>query len=299
MPATAMLISIWNSLMMKIQSRSTKSHKTTRITNHALEYLMEQTGEAGKYTAVNSSSNVVMVQAPNGDSHIVKLNEGTCTCLEFQDRKLPCQHAIRACQEFNLEPEAYVAEMYEIDTYRSTYETFMPPICMEDLCRSSDCLAPPICRRSGRQKKKRQEKKRKKNSRMVRCSLCRSTDHNRRNCHQDIWPERGLRDSDNEDETSQSSSTESSSTESNTSEVTFTGFSESSFAGFSDHDDNAFFSTENNLLLASNTSLSTNNVSSSTSDTSPSASKTSSSASDTSSSASDTSSSAGMSNQAI
>lgn len=35
--------------------------------------------EAGKYSAVNSSNNVVMVQAPSGASHIVKLNEGTCT----------------------------------------------------------------------------------------------------------------------------------------------------------------------------------------------------------------------------
>ena len=94
MSAAAMLISIWNLLMMKIQTRCTKMHMTTRITNHALEYLTEQIGEAVKYTAVNSSSNIVMVQASNMDSHIVKLNEGTCTCLEFQDRKLPCQHAI-------------------------------------------------------------------------------------------------------------------------------------------------------------------------------------------------------------
>lgn len=97
---------------------------------------------------------------------------------------------------------------------------------------------------------------------MVRCSLCRSTNHNRRNCHQDIQPERGLRDSDNENITSQSSLTESSTTGSSTSdtnisETSFHGFSESSFAGFSDHNDNAeHFNDEYDISSAKNGSLS-------------------------------------------
>ncbi len=79
---------------MKIQTRFTKVHKTTRITNHVLTYFADEMKEIEKYSVVNSFNNVVMIQASSKTSHIIKLNESTCTCLNFQDRKISCRHAI-------------------------------------------------------------------------------------------------------------------------------------------------------------------------------------------------------------
>ncbi len=185
---------------MKIQTRSTKVHRTTKITNHALTYLADEMKETEKYSVVNSFNNVVMIQISSEASHIIKLNESTCTCLNFQDKKISCRHAIRACRKFNLKSEIYVNQIYKMSTYRSTYETFMSFIRIEDLIFSSDCLTSLISRRSDRLKAKRQKRKQKKNARINRCTFCKSRNHNRRKCDQDTQLEERLRDSSDSDD---------------------------------------------------------------------------------------------------
>ena len=155
MPAAAMLISIWNRLMTDIHKRSRKSHKNSWVMDYASQYISNELKEVGRYTALSSSSQVIMVQAPNGTSHIVDLEKQTYTCLDFQNKKLPCCHALRACQEYNLEPESYIDRWYTLETYCHTYELPMLPIRMEDFDLSSHCFAPLIRKKSGRPKRKR------------------------------------------------------------------------------------------------------------------------------------------------
>ena len=214
-----------------------------------MKHLGDEAKEAGKHTAVTSSREVLMIQAFNGASHIVNLAERTCTCLEFQDKKLPCRHAILG-QEYNLESEVHLGDIYRMETYRGTYGTFMPPICIEDLHCSSDCPVPLIRRKSGRLKKKRREKK-KKNLCMKRYSFCRSTDHNRRRCDQEIPPQGRCRDNDNNEDLDDSS----------TANSTIDNDTASSFAGFSDYhvnpeslglSDSSSFSGEDATIFASN-----------------------------------------------
>lgn len=151
-------------------------------------------------------------------------------------------------------------QIYKMSTYRSTYETFMPLIRIEDLTSSSDCLAPLISRRSGRPKAKRQERKQKKNARISRCTFCKSRNHNRRRCDQDTQSEEGLRDSsDDDDDDSKSSFTLNKITENDDYDFSanddtindFTAFPDlstsedvaSSFADFSDTSANAIESS--------------------------------------------------------
>lgn len=103
-----------------------------------------------------------MIYAPNRASNIVNLSEGTCTCLDFQDKNLPCRHAILACREFNLEPEVYTSQVYSLNSYQNTYKIPMPPICLEDLESSLDCLLPLLSKRPGRPFKKCWERKKSK-----------------------------------------------------------------------------------------------------------------------------------------
>lgn len=97
--------------------RSRQKHETIGLTDYALKYIRGETAVAGKHLSVKSSNDVIMVCAPNGASNIVNLSEGTCTCLEFQDKKLPYRHAILACREFNLEPEVYASQVYSLNSY--------------------------------------------------------------------------------------------------------------------------------------------------------------------------------------
>lgn len=70
------------------------------------------------------------VSAPQGISHIVNLEKGTCTCIHFQDRKLLRRHVCQVCHEHNLEPKNYASCIYTVDTYRAIYTDVyaMPPI---------------------------------------------------------------------------------------------------------------------------------------------------------------------------
>lgn len=80
MPATAMLVRIWDFLTVKINTRSRKIHETPRITIHASTYLADEIKDVGKYS---SSNKVAVIQVPRGASRIVNLKEGTCTYFGF------------------------------------------------------------------------------------------------------------------------------------------------------------------------------------------------------------------------
>ena len=49
----------------------------------------------------------------------MNLQEMSCTCLEFQDRKLPCRHIIAVCKEQTLDPKDYTSQLYSLNTYRN------------------------------------------------------------------------------------------------------------------------------------------------------------------------------------
>ncbi|XP_020878865.1 uncharacterized protein LOC110227749 [Arabidopsis lyrata subsp. lyrata] len=59
---------------------------------------------------------------------IVKLNESTCTCGEFQRNKFPCLHALAVCDELNINPLQYVDECYTIERYHKTYAATFSPV---------------------------------------------------------------------------------------------------------------------------------------------------------------------------
>lgn len=90
LPVTTMLMNLWNTLMSTMYERSRQKHETLRLTDYALKYIRGEAAVAGKHSSVKSSNDIIIVCAPNGASNIVNLSERTCTCLEFQDKKLPC-----------------------------------------------------------------------------------------------------------------------------------------------------------------------------------------------------------------
>ena len=163
-PVLHCLLLIWEYFMNLMYFRQKKKHLTERLTDAAWKYIKEVQEKGRRDTVSSSTQNVAFIRpferftvlAPQGTSHIVNLIDKSCTCLHFQDQKLPCRHATQVCREHNLEIEDYVSPIYTIETYRSLYSDnhAMPPIRVQDNSISDYSLAPQIPKKRSPTKKK-------------------------------------------------------------------------------------------------------------------------------------------------
>lgn len=100
-PVLHCLLYIWEYVMNLMYSRQKKQHRTERLTDAAWSYIKEVQEKGRRDTVSSSTQHLALIRpferftvsAPQGTSHIVNLTDQTCTCIHFQDRKLPCRHA--------------------------------------------------------------------------------------------------------------------------------------------------------------------------------------------------------------
>ena len=63
------------------------------------------------------------------ERHIVKLNQRTCTCLEWQHNGKPCQHALAfVTREREVDLEQFVHEYYSVNRFRAAYGREIEPL---------------------------------------------------------------------------------------------------------------------------------------------------------------------------
>ena len=137
------------------------------------------------YYIIPFDDNTAMVVATSDSHHhIVDLEVRTCTCLEFQDLGIPCQHACATCTEYHCDPEMYVEASYSLIAYCNTYNRPFSPFTTRDLTTMEDCKAPVITATRGRppKKQKRKGEGQGQGKRAYKCSYCHSTKHNQRSC---------------------------------------------------------------------------------------------------------------------
>ena len=172
----------------KYYQRQRKNQPTGRLTNSAWKYIRSEEMEASHYKLVSFSKGKAHVSTPSGTAHLVNLQESTCTCLKFQDRHLPCRHAMAFCKDQVLDPDDFTSPVYTVDNYRNTYsqDFALDPIRVQDLESSVSCLAPLVQKKSGRPQKKRLRKSAQKRIKAKRhCTISGSKNHNRRQCDQE------------------------------------------------------------------------------------------------------------------
>lgn len=180
LPALYTMLSIWNNLGEKYYERQRKRQPTSPLTNSPWKYICSEEMEASRYKLISFSEGIAHVSTPSGAAHLVNLHEGTCTCLEFQDRHLPCCHAMAVCKDQVLDPEEFTSSIYTVANYRNIYsEKFaLNPIQVEDLEDSACCLA-PLVKKTGRpQKNQLRRSAQKKNRAKRHCTICGSENHN-------------------------------------------------------------------------------------------------------------------------
>jgi hypothetical protein len=103
----------------------------------------------------------LVYRANAGDkrTRLVRLKAQKCSCLAFQDHKIPCRHAIAVCRFFNARPENYITKFYEISEYREQYKYSLLPVLLDDLEPDGVAKPPPDVSLRGRPTKKRMKRK--------------------------------------------------------------------------------------------------------------------------------------------
>ena len=182
LPATRLLTSIWQWMMNYFYQRFKAQHKTPRITDEAIAYMDTQLIVPRRYHAFSSAPEEGIVTTSTGSQRRVHLAQRICSCGEFQDRKLPCRHALHLCKEQRLDRESYVNRIYSIAELRATYQCLFPPIILDDLPSDPTCQAPRWIRLPGRPTVARRRTK--QEVRELRCSNCHEQGHNKRRCSQ-------------------------------------------------------------------------------------------------------------------
>ena len=183
---------LWRDTMSKFYERREHKFPLDRWTKAANDYYQEQLLKSRRgYIVTPSEPNVALVNKPaSNESFVVDLNKQQCTCLDFQDRRIPCRHAIAVCREFQLEPELYIDETYSVEVYRATYAGKLRPIVHDDLEPDDKTLPPLIEKRRDRRRISRIRRRKSKakdpsqHQPVRHCTRCGHAGHNRasRNC---------------------------------------------------------------------------------------------------------------------
>ena len=182
MPALLCLHQIWNQCMDKLYEWHKLEHKTDRVTDYAWRWIQDGRKQSAEYTVQNSRPFCGIVTTGTGSHHIVDLEAKTCTCHDFQDYEMPCDHAVALCMKQEREPEDFVSPIFTIAEYKATYQSFLHPIDLNVLA-AADVKPPEFVVQAGRPKIRRERRKRFDLSKQrMRCSICKSFKHNRRTC---------------------------------------------------------------------------------------------------------------------
>ncbi|CAA7044462.1 unnamed protein product [Microthlaspi erraticum] len=195
-PLICMMEYIRTSVMNWFAIRRAKSHLHKGTLTPNVRKIMEKTFEDSTALAVRTICTMeFQVQEPYGESHTVKIIDGTCTCMRFQLLGIPCTHAIAAAVKIDLPTDSMVSWGFYGETWTRGFDGKIYPVPSVgggDILDSSggDLLPPTVRRPPGRPKKlrimSRGEFKKKGLHRGRRCTRCRRQGHNKASCQFDI-----------------------------------------------------------------------------------------------------------------
>ncbi|KAF7119961.1 hypothetical protein RHSIM_Rhsim13G0165500 [Rhododendron simsii] len=146
----------------------------------------------------------------NGDwkSHAVHLHTGTCSCLLWQMKGIPCKHVVRAIQGTPHNIYNLVDPLFRVEAQLIIYTTVMSPVPLHDMPSSTDMvphvndiqfgcdlldiatssstpmapLMPPVAKRPAGQPKKKRIESQFQDKQTNFCGLCHEPGHNRTTC---------------------------------------------------------------------------------------------------------------------
>lgn len=124
-----------------------------------------------------------------GNVHTVNLVERTCDCGKFQQRRIPCSHAIACLQKLDLNPDTHIDPYYSMEVANQIYEGAFYPVRHEEYWPAVDDIKwapnPALKRQKGRPRSTRIKNSmdwREHSSQTSACKKCQQPGHNSRTC---------------------------------------------------------------------------------------------------------------------
>src|ERR1700760_4874394 len=101
--------------MRKFYERRHDKQKHEKFTNYCIVYYKKELQDSSKYLVIlqereNQVALVYLASAADLDTRLVYLKAIKCSCLTFQDHKIPYQHTIATVQFFRVDPMSFIAD---------------------------------------------------------------------------------------------------------------------------------------------------------------------------------------------
>lgn len=192
-PILTMFEAIRRQIMCRFHEKRQWIRKVrSRICPKIVEKIEEYKYQVPFFECWESGSGLWEVAEPT-KTYVISINEGTCTCKEWDMTGIPRVHACVAIVNSDREPADYVDDWYTVETYKRAYMNLIVPVPDQSkwVDSKSDPVSPPFLRKApGRPKKKRrkgsdenqQSNKVSKRGIPMHCSYCGHSDHNVRGC---------------------------------------------------------------------------------------------------------------------
>ena len=153
---------IWHSIMKQFYDRREKKHFTQDLTRFYDKYWEMERESSGFYLVQPQSRSSGTALVKRGESshggRLVNLRLHTCTCLEWQDRRFPCRHAIAVMHYFKDREQLQrdpCRRFFTVETYKKMYEGSLRPSPWTSIAPEEGWIPPPKPKKKGRPKEKR------------------------------------------------------------------------------------------------------------------------------------------------
>jgi hypothetical protein len=186
-PVLHMMETIRRQLMKWFVERNDKGKKPGILVSFADKEVTKAMQYARHYQILPATDTEFECISEN-TTNIVKLQERTCTCRNWQQKGIPCAHASSAILFKGEHVHYYVQEYFKLEAYRQCYGNPIHPVPDKSLWNENDeiGLLPPNTRRPpGRPKKRRiRTEDIGRVKRIFKCSRCGGTGHSRITCRE-------------------------------------------------------------------------------------------------------------------
>ena len=129
------------------QGQRDYDYKINAATRFYDRYWDRERADAGKYEVQPTSrargTALVKIGESSREAYKVNIQERTCDCLAWQDRRVPCRHAFAAIEFFGEKAEDYAYSFITTEAYKSIYSGTLHP-CPIDQVSPNEKILPPI-----------------------------------------------------------------------------------------------------------------------------------------------------------
>jgi hypothetical protein len=157
----------------------------TDVPENIQQQLKEKIEKGKRLNALRYGEGIFEFVSGNGRiSHVVNLDNRSCSCGEYMEYQFPCIHVAAVIRDMPLEQQySFIHPSYLTESLRSVYGASTTPVALDRLTSDGHTIPPKIKRRAGRPSKTRKRSRGEKDEEKRKaCGICGQKGHNKRTC---------------------------------------------------------------------------------------------------------------------